>query len=150
MESIYCGIKHRIKQQGDIAKNCSELWQEATIPLRFIITLQLAQREHICTVTLGAGNKQPLYQHLRCSAADTLEKLLLFDRPSISAPGQLASTYGDVGNQSWFPEGRGTASKGHIQQLKLLFFGSVKGISLGSALVVLANLEEVWWCLYHW
>lgn len=73
-----------LQSKGDIAKNCSELWQEATIPLRFIIILQRAQREHICTVTLGAGNKQPLYQHLRCSAANSIRKscCILIDHQS--------------------------------------------------------------------
>lgn len=73
-EGVYYDREHRITEQVDIAKNCSELWQEATTPLRFIITLQCAQGKHICTVTLGAWNKQPLYQHLWCSAAGSLQK----------------------------------------------------------------------------
>lgn len=70
------------------------------------------------------------------------EKQLHFDSPSISALGQLAPTYADVGNQSWSLEGRATVSKGHIQQLQLLSSRSIKGISLGSAWALLASLEE--------
>lgn len=70
------------------------------------------------------------------------EKQLHFDSPSISALGQLAPTYADVGNQSWSLEGRATVSKGHIRQLQLLSSRSIKGISLGSAWVLLTSLEE--------
>lgn len=73
-KGVYYDSKHRITEQVDSTKNCSELWREATIPLRFIITLQCAQGEHICTVPLGARNKQSLYQHLWCSAAGSLQK----------------------------------------------------------------------------
>lgn len=70
------------------------------------------------------------------------EKQLHYDGPSISALGQLAPTYADVGNQSWSLEGRATVSKGHIQQLQFLSSRSIKGISLGSAWVLLASLED--------
>lgn len=118
------------------------LWtfqQEATIwILSFIITLQFAQREHICTVTLET----------RISTWDALlqtlspEKLLHFDRSSISALGQLASTYADVKNQSWFPEGRATVTKGHTQQLQLLFFTSAGRTSTSLGWIYLSTLPS--------
>lgn len=47
---------------------------------------------------------------LLCSLSS--EKPFLFDRLSISAPRQLTFTYVDMENQSDFPEGRITVTKG--------------------------------------
>lgn len=61
-----------------------------------------------------AGEQQPFI-----STYDTVpptlspEKLLRWDRPSMSAMGQLVSTYADAENQSRFPEGRASVTQGH-------------------------------------